>query len=48
MPHISIRVTAEEKEQYKQTAQKDGRDLTKIIKTYLSRLNRYLDNKDES
>jgi hypothetical protein len=36
--HISIRVTEEEKEQYRQLAEKDGRTLTEIIKSYLCRL----------
>lgn len=38
MPHISFRVTTEEKEQFRQVAQTDGRDLTTIIKDYLKKL----------
>ena len=38
MPHISIRVSAKEKEEYRSLAEKLDRDLTEIVKTYLSRL----------
>jgi hypothetical protein len=38
MPHISIRVTEEEKEQYRQLVEREGRPLTEIIKRYLNRI----------
>lgn len=40
MPHISIRVTKEEQEDYRDLADKKGETLTEIIKSHLNRLTR--------